>query len=333
MKIESAIRGPRLNAQVNEDGDLQVRVGIPKPGGALMNQANNAGYPVMVSAAAFWRDGALRAPDLMRGAEIHEADLALDSAGFTAMAGWAKKGPQPGMAAIYPWTLQEYLDLAQSLGSACSWYSQPDFCCEPEVASDRAERRRRVELTAQSLRYCLQETQIREVLAEREFAHVKSARRRRILTIESSIRPPVPVLQGWDADDYRYSAELLRSTWEPWEGLYGIKLVGLGSVCRRSLDDPRHGVFAILRAVEDLIPAGAKLHLFGVKGRALRELAKHPLVASADSMAYDFHARMKAVKEGRSNDMTGRIGAMHDWMARHALPGMREGESVQARLF
>lgn len=333
MKTNREIHGPRQNARLNEDGKLQVRVGIPKPGGALMNQANNAGYPIMVSAAAFWRDGALRAIDLMRGGEIQEADLALDSAGFTAMAGWAKKGPQAGMASIYPWTLQAYLDLAQSLGSACSWYSQPDFCCEPEIASDRAERRRRVELTAMSLSYSLQETQIREVLAEREFTHVKSASRRRSLMINNSIRPPVPVLQGWDADDYRYSAELLRNTWLPWEKLYGLKLIGLGSVCRRSLSDPKHGVFAILRAIEDLIPAGAKLHLFGVKGRALQELAKHPLVASADSMAYDFQARMKAAKEGRSNEMSGRISAMHDWMARHALAAARGFGAEQGSLF
>jgi hypothetical protein len=329
----SAIHGQRQNAHLPADGQLQVRVGIPKPGGALMSEANNAGYPVMVSAAAFWRDGLLRATDLMRSGEIYSSDLALDSAGFTAMAGWAKKGPQAGMANVYPWTLQEYLDLAQSLGSACSWYAQPDFCCEPEIARDRAERRRRVELTAIALGHCLQETQIREVLAERDFAHIKSATRRRILTIENCIRPPVPVLQGWDADDYRCSAELLRNTWQPWERLYGIRLIGLGSVCRRSLNDPKHGVFAILRGIEDLIPPGAKLHLFGVKGRALRELAQHPLVASADSMAYDFQARMTAARERRSNAMSGRIQAMHTWMDRNAPSHLCDNLVPQLALF
>lgn len=334
MHAKISIHGPRQNAYLPEDGRLQVRVGIPKPGGTLMSEANNAGYPIMVSAAAFWRDGALRATDLMRSGEIYCSDLALDSAGFTAMAGWAKKGPQAGMANIYPWTLQSYLDLAQSLGSACSWHSQPDFCCEPEIARDRAERLRRVELTAASLGYCLQETQIREVLAERAFADVKSPTRRRILTIESSVRPPVPVLQGWETSDYRYSAELLLKTWEPWCQLYGMKLIGLGSVCRRSLSDPKHGVFAILRAIEDLIPPGAKLHLFGVKGRALRELSQHPLVASADSMAYDFQARMSAVREGRSNAMGGRIQAMHSWMARNVNTlSSRDMQWTQAPLF
>ena len=241
-----------------------MRVGIPKTGGALMAEANNTGYPVMVSAAAFWRDGALRPVDLMRGGEMLMADLALDSAGFTAMSGWAKKGPQPGMAGIYPWTLQAYLDLVQSLGSSCTWYAQPDFCCEPEVAGDRAERMRRVELTAISLGYCLQEVQIREVLAERAFAQVKSPLRRRLLTVESSIKPPVPVLQGWEAGDYRHSAELLRRTWEPWQQLYGCRLIGLGSVCRRSLHDRTHGILAILRAIEDVVPP--RLQVAPVRG-------------------------------------------------------------------
>lgn len=319
----ASIHGPRPNAYLPDDGRIQVRVGIPKPGGALMAEANNAGYPVMVSAAAFWRGGKLQAPDPMRSGEIYGSDLALDSAGFTAMAGWARKGPQAGMGNTYAWDLQSYLDLAQSLGSACSWYAQADWCCEPGVAQDRAERRRRIGLTAMSLGFCLQETQIREVLAERDFAHIQNVDRRRRLTIENSIRPPVPVLQGWEADDYRYSAELLRTAWQPWEGLYGIKLIGIGSVCRRSLNDPVHGVYSILRAVEDLVPEGAKVHLFGVKGRALQDLAGHPLVASADSMAYDFQARMLALRDGCSNEMGRRIEAMHRWMEKNAGAGLQ----------
>ena len=315
------LHGPRSNAMLPEDGSLQVRVGIPKPGGALMAAANNAGYPVMVSAAAFLRNGELRPPDLMRGGELFMADVALDSAGFTAMSGWAKKGNQPGMAGVFPWTLQSYLDIAQSMGSACSWYSQPDLTCELEVASDHAERRRRIEITAMSLSYSLQEVQIREVLAERDVHDVRDVDARRRLVINSSIRPPVPVIQGWMADDYRYSVELMRRTWEPWEALYTPTLIGLGSVCRRSLWDKEHGVFAILRAVEDLVPKGSKIHLFGVKGQALRELSQHPLVASADSMAYDYQSRMVAAKEGRSNAMAGRIEAMHAWMLRHLQQG------------
>ena len=245
------------------------------------------------------------------------ADVALDSAGFTAMLNWAKKGQQTGMANTYAWTLPEYTDLVASLRSACSWWAQPDFCVEEAIAPNQKERRRRIELTAMSLSYCLQETQFHEVLAEREFKHVKSRLRRRILTLNNSIRPPVPVLQGWDVDDYRYSAELLLHAWEPWKDMYSCNLIGLGSVCRRHLHDKRHGIFAILRGIEEFIPKGSKLHLFGVKGAALQALKDHPLVASADSMSYDYAARMSAAKAGLSNAMAGRIDAMHAWMRRH----------------
>ena len=303
-------------ASLSGDG-LQVRVGIPSKGGALIAEAVNSGYPIMVSAAAFYRAGSLRAISEIGLGEIHHADVALDSAGFTAMQGWARKGPQPGMAGIYPWTLQAYTDVVASLGSSCSFWSQPDFCCEPAVAADRVERLRRVELTAMALSYSLQETHLREVLAERQFAGVRDRARRRRLVIDNSIRPPIPVLQGYEADDYRYSAELLQQAWEPWRGHYLCQMVGLGSVCRRDVHDRRHGILAILRAVEPILPPGTKLHLFGVKGAALRYLAEHPLVASADSMAWDFGARAKAARARTPNRMAGRIEHMHSWMRRH----------------
>lgn len=328
MSVTHDLFAPRPNAVLPEDGELQVRVGIPHTGGALMAEAFNSDYPVMVSTAAFYRNGRLRPPDFMRGGEIFMADVAIDSAGFTAMLGWSKKGPQPGIAGIYPWTLHEYTDVVVGLASSCSWWAQPDFCCEPAIAADRAERIRRVELTARLLRQCLQEAHIRETLAEQMFASEKDRHRRRRLTIDLSIRPPVPVLQGFEVDDYKRSAELLQQAWEPWEKHYGCALIGLGSVCRRHLHDKRHGVLAILRGIEDLVPAGSKLHLFGVKGTALQILSEHPLVVSADSMSYDFQARMTAAKSGTSNRMDDRIQHMHEWMDRH-----RAVQSPQSDLF
>jgi hypothetical protein len=49
-------------------------------------------------------------------------------------------------------------------------------------------------------------------------------------------------------------------------------LIDLGSVCRRHLTDPRHGLFAILEGLEGHVPAGAKLHLFRVMGQALERV-------------------------------------------------------------
>jgi hypothetical protein len=94
--------------------------------------------------------------------------------------------------------------------------------------------------------------------------------------------PIVPVLQGWRADDYLRCAEMFEAA--------GIDLraqlvVGVGSVCRRNEDWPPQVIFldVHLRLRLD------NLHGFGVKGEVLRWSQGD--LASADSMAWSFHAR------------------------------------------
>lgn len=55
--------------------------------------------------------------------------------------------------------------------------------------------------------------------------------------------------------------------------------------------------------------------LFGVKGEALSELGDQHWIASADSMAYDFGARLKAHHAGVSNSMQHRCSEMDRWMS------------------
>lgn len=104
--------------------------------------------------------------------------------------------------------------------------------------------------------------------------------------------------------------------WEPW--LQKPLLIGIGSVCRRSLSHPEFGLHAILAGLESMVPKGSKLHLFGVKGSALSELKMLPFVASADSMAYDFSARVKARSSGISNSIAHRSEVMSGWMSKAA---------------
>ncbi len=54
--------------------------------------------------------------------------------------------------------------------------------------------------------------------------------------------------------------------------------------------------------------------MFGVKGSCLSDLKMLNWVASADSMAYDMGARMKALKSGHSNSMRHRSREMTQWM-------------------
>jgi len=70
-----------------------------------------------------------------------------------------------------------------------------------------------------------------------------------------------------------------------------------------------------VEALDRVLPSGVGLHLFGVKGTALRFLSDHPRIASVDSMAWDFAAR-RQVPVGRTAEM--RIDVMHEWVRRNA---------------
>lgn len=90
--------------------------------------------------------------------------------------------------------------------------------------------------------------------------------------------PFVPVLQGWDRDDYLRCVDLYLAagvdlTVEP--------IVGVGSVCRRQATDEITAIFAALD--------GIRCHGFGVKSAGLAKYGH--LLASADSMAWSFRGR------------------------------------------
>jgi hypothetical protein len=100
--------------------------------------------------------------------------------------------------------------------------------------------------------------------------------------------PWVPVLQGWEPDDYRHCVDLYAAAGVD---LAALPLVGLGSVCRR-----QHTRTAA-RVVERLQPL--RLHAFGFKLTGLAAVA--PLLASADSMAWSLAARRRPALPGCSH--------------------------------
>lgn len=285
--------------------DLEMRVGCSHPGGAIPFHVFQQGYPAMVSAATFW-DAKKRRFRVPKHTDLADVDFSLDSAGFTAMLGFKRKGPQPGMAGIYPWTLSDYMGLVTELHP--SWWAQPDTCTEPEIASNQAEVTRRVNITATLL-----EGTLRGVYAwQNEMARTGWSER----AIHNELPPPVPVLQGWSVSDYLRSLDNLMAVWSRWEPWVACPtLIGLGSVCRRSLDHPTHGLWAILAGLEGRLPPGARVHVFGVKGAALSKLKMMDWIASADSMAFDFAARIKAREARISNTTTHRSQEMDKWMA------------------
>jgi hypothetical protein len=292
----------QINAHVGDE--LVMRVGIPETGGKLTSHAFDASYPAMVSASTFWNAKAWRF-SIPAACNLYELDMALDSAGFTATRHWAAKGKQPGMAGVFPWGYGAYLELANSVGA--SWYSQPDLCCEPPVSGSQSETDYRIRATATLLEGCLR------IIYDwqNELAKESSPS-----VVANLVRPPVPVIQGWSADDYKRSLELLMEVWQRWTPWLAMPaLIGVGSVCRRNLDHPKHGLYAILSALETEVPKESKLHLFGIKGSALDKVKMMPMVASCDSMAYDFGARVKARQAGRPNSVGLRSQEMTEWMS------------------
>jgi hypothetical protein len=162
----------------------------------------------------------------------------------------------------YRWTINHYVKLAHDMRP--TWWAQMDFCCEPEIAKDRKAVFARIDRTAQHLQEC------------------KST------AAQMQAEPPMPVLQGWEPADYCQGP-----AYDP--GFHWPDLVGIGSVCRRSVKG-RAGIMAVTHALDNKLPRHVKFHLFGVKSTALQILVnEYPhRVASVDSMAWNVDARWHA---------------------------------------
>lgn len=93
----------------------------------------------------------------------------------------------------------------------------------------------------------------------------------------------MPVLQGFDPDDYRRHVVMYGDDLAPGA------LVGVGSVCKRN-GSPR-SVLAVLSAIKSVRP-DLRLHGFGLKTQALLDARCAELLHSADSAAWSFAARM-----------------------------------------
>lgn len=275
-----------------------IRVGMPLVRGRLLDLGLQTGLPLLFSANAFARvnrDKEFVGFKLDAAAALPSTlDAALDSAGFTASVAYPD----------YRWEPEQYLDLVAA--RPWTWAACPDYCVEPQVAADAAIRRLRIEATATM------------------FHRAANAAARRGIAV-----PLLPVLQGWYVDEYVWCAEqMFGSSAENWP-----RLVGLGSVCRRQLRGPA-GVLSIVQALDEIMPQGVQLHLFGVKSGALAALA--PLarrVASSDSMAWDYSLR-RQMPTGRTQEA--RAEAMTTWHERQVQlvhAALREPRGDQRGLF
>ena len=275
---------------------ILLRVGLPSSTGALPGEAERLGVATMISASSLWdhKRGHFRRP----GDAITDLDVALDSAGFTAMCHYGG----------FPWPLTAYVQLAYS--HSWAFWSQPDLCCEPEIAPDRATVLARVDRSAALLEECRRvASDLRwRLLSELSLEYERHEWLGGAEAWHRAAYPdPMPVLQGRLPEDYIRSAdaieEVLRGDWP--------ELVGVGSVCRRHVHG-EDGLLTILNALHRRLPAGVKLHAFGVKGAAIPHLLPvYDRIASIDSMAWDADARWKG-----DSSMSGRKAAMRRWVDR-----------------
>lgn len=283
--------------------NVTVRIGLPLAQGRLPLAAEQLDAPVLISASCLWNKKRERFRE--PGDVMMDLDVALDSAGFTAMQLWGGN---------HPWTVEQYVALGMSYSWA--WWASMDFCCEPEVSAGREETRARIERTAEMLRECRRiATKYRSAA---QLDYVLSG----LGTISdfdriaaSEYQDPMPVLQGWMVEDYLYSVELtdevLHGNWP--------ELVGIGSVCRRgAIAD----IIRIVEALDKALPPHVKLHLFGVKGDALQALRGHPRLGSVDSQSWGNAARWDTCKAGESCTIERKVMAMRKWWADNTGEGV-----------
>jgi len=150
------------------------------------------------------------------------------------------------------------------------YFALRDYCCEPEVL-------RKWNRTV------------------RQHIHMTLDHHLRLLDLVEKISvesQPVPVLQGWELDDYLYCLDLFRE-----HGLINgrFDLLGLGTICRKvNLKSCK----SILLRLREEIPSKIKLHGFGVKLSFLKDLAVWNALYSVDTVAYDFISRWKVLRGG-----------------------------------
>ena len=100
---------------------------------------------------------------------------------------------------------------------------------------------------------------------------------------------PVSVLQGWEVEDYMFCIDVFRE-----HGLID-GYVGIGSLCRRNATSQ---IRKIILAVRDELKDSVKIHCFGTKLSVLNDIAVWRAIFSADSGAWDIHARWQYYYEG-----------------------------------
>lgn len=296
----------------------RIIVGLPSLSrGPLLDAARELGAPVMISATALsrWRDDGPVQPGhefnaIERRIRASRGDRSPPTAAqrrrrSREWRGWNTEAldrvaglgvevhvDSAGFVAMalfggFPWTVESYVTGLAGHPSI-SRFSSMDLCVEPEVA-DPHEAEERISKT------------------------VRLNLRIDALARETGIRGKMmPVIQGTCAEQYLRCFDRISGIVREGE------TIGVGSMCRRPTRGP-DGSTAILERLDRELPAGIRLHLFGIKSQGAEEAcAFGDRIDSVDSQSYGVRARRIANDERRRNPSFSKSqvmvsGVMRQW--------------------
>ena len=276
---------------------IEIVIGLPHLSeGPILARARRLHMPVLLSANALSRWSTRRGWPEWLGWRLNQLANVEGLASIDLdSAGFVAMARYGG----FPWTVEAYFELV----CAYPWrrFASLDYCTEHEIAGDREEVLDRISRTIRANRDC--RDRARDFDLEHRF---------------------MPVLQGRAPEDYERCADALYWSMRPGT------VVGVGSMCRREIAGPQ-GVVAVVDHLDRILPAGVRLHLFGVKGEALPWLLPFAeRVASIDSQAYGIAARRDAHRRGISKTDALVADHMQRW-ARIQLQRLREPPRIMAR--
>jgi hypothetical protein len=261
---------------------IEIIIGLPHLSeGPILAQARNLQLPALISANALSRWSDRRGWREWVGWRLTRLR---NAKGLSSLcldsAGFVAAARYGG----FPWSLADYVALAAAY--PYRWWASADYCVEAEVAQDREEVIDRLARTIRANRDC-----------------------RRLAEDHGIAETLMPVIQGRRPTDYERCVDAL------WGSLTPGSLIGVGSMCRRDIHGPE-GLIAVVDHLDQILPAGVRLHAFGVKGSALAFLLPFThRIASIDSQAYGVSARQAAHRSGVSK--SDRLVASHmaQWVA------------------
>jgi len=184
----------------------------------------------------------------------------------------------------FPWSISDYVTLAAAY--PFRWWASADYCVEPQIAADRDEVSDRISRTIRANLDCWQ-----------------------LANDHGIAETMMPVIQGRSPKDYERCADALSGLLRP------NALLGVGSMCRRDIHGAE-GLIAVIDHLDRILPAGTRIHAFGVKGSALPFLLPYShRVASIDSQAYGVGARHAALRIGVTKSDMFVADHLEQWIA------------------